>query len=476
MKAIQIVGRYAIYGKIAQGGMASVHLGRLMGTAHFSRTVAIKRLHPHLTEESEFLATLLDEASLAARIHHPNVVATLDLVNAENELLVVMEYVRGESLSRLVHAESARGRRAPLPIVSAVVVGALHGLQAAHEAMSDHGAPLGIVHRDVSPQNILVGADGVARLIDFGVAKAVGRIQTTDEGVIKGKVAYMAPEQLGLSGQATHRSDVYSMAVVLWEVLTGKRLFHDDDLATRLGRVLAGAKEPPSRYAPGLPAELDALVMRGLAKDPARRFDSAREMADLLTQVVPPAFPPDVAAWVEDVARDKLAETDALLAKIEDDPGIAVPAPLPQAADDPPTSVLRPPSPSAATPDPRQANGSWSRRKRLAGALAIAVLVGAGAVGLAGRSRGAASTPANVGASAPEVDTRLSTMDSQAFGTQVSAGELGSPGPQPSASSPPSKSSTAVAVTAPRRARPARPLPSPSASRPMGRPVDPLAP
>src|SRR5271170_1455926 len=163
-------GRYTIYGKIASGGMASVHFGRQRGGEGFARTVAIKRLHPHLAEDPAFRATLIDEARMAARIHHPNVVPTLDVVTAGGELLVVMEYVRGESLARLLKIERARSRRVPLSIVSAIATGALHGLHAAHEATSDTGAPLDIVHRDVSPQNLLVGVDGLARLIDFGVA------------------------------------------------------------------------------------------------------------------------------------------------------------------------------------------------------------------------------------------------------------------------------------------------------------------
>src|SRR5580704_13437939 len=189
-------GRYTIYGKIASGGMASVCFGRLLGGEGFARTVAIKRLHPHLAEDPEFRATLIDEARMAARIHHPNVVPTLDVVTADGELMLVMEYVRGESLARLLKIERARSRRVPLHIVSAIGSGSLNGLHAAHEATSDSGEPLGIVHRDVSPQNLLVGVDGLARVIDFGVAKAAGRLQTTSDGAIKGKVAYMAPEQL----------------------------------------------------------------------------------------------------------------------------------------------------------------------------------------------------------------------------------------------------------------------------------------
>ena len=319
----QLVGRYAIYGKIAAGGMASVHFGRLAGAAGFSRTVAVKRLHAHLAEDPEFRSTMIDEARLAARIHHPNVVPTLDIVAANGELLLIMEYVRGESLARLLRLETARCRRVPLQIASAIVIGALHGLHAAHEATSDRGAPLGIVHRDVSPQNILVGLDGVARVIDFGVAKAAGRLQTTSEGAIKGKVAYMAPEQLAAgdtrlaTGEVTRAADIYAVGALFWEMLTGRRLFPGESDARRALQVLIGAKDPPSRHAHGVSPQLDALIMRALALDPADRFASAREMAEKLLCLVPPAFSTEVGEWVEDVASDSLARRGAELAEIE---------------------------------------------------------------------------------------------------------------------------------------------------------------
>ena len=310
------VGRYAICRKIAHGGMASVHFGRLQGAAGFSRTVAIKRLHSHLAEEPEFLSTMIDEARLAARIHHPNVVPTLDVVSEGGELLVIMEYVRGESLGRLLRAESRRSQLTPLAVVSSILVGALHGLHAAHEATSDRGAPLGIVHRDVSPQNILVGVDGAARIIDFGVAKAAGRLQETRDGVVKGKIAYMAPEQLA-GGEVTRRVDLYAIGAVLWEMLTGRRLFIAESDAAMVARVTEGAIDPPSRHAPDLPPGLDELVMTALAHHPANRFATAREMADKLARVVPPALSPEVGEWVEDLARDALSQRAAALAEIE---------------------------------------------------------------------------------------------------------------------------------------------------------------
>jgi serine/threonine-protein kinase len=259
---------------------------------------------------------MVDEARLASRIHHPNVVPTLDVVVAGGGILLVMEYVRGESLARLLRAERERGRLVPLPIVSAIVIGALHGLHAAHEATDDRGVPLGIVHRDVSPQNILVGADGTARVIDFGVAKATGRLQTTTEGMIKGKVAYMAPEQIAV-GRLTRAADVYSMGVLLWETLAGRRMFLGESDAQLVVQVLMGVKDPPSRHTPNLPPGLDRLVMKALALDPAARFASAREMADELLRIVPPAFPTAVGNWVEDVAGEALAQRAREVAAIE---------------------------------------------------------------------------------------------------------------------------------------------------------------
>jgi serine/threonine-protein kinase len=284
----------------------------------FARTVAVKRLHPHLIEDAEFSKAMLDEARLASRIHHPNVVSTIDVVATGSELLVVMEYVRGESLARLLRALTAAGQSVPLPIASAIAAGALQGLQAAHEATSDQGTPLGIVHRDVSPQNILVGIDGAARIIDFGVAKGAGRLQTTRDGVVKGKLSYMSPEQLG-GHIVSLRADVYAMAVVLWEMLTGRRLFHGELQASVIGQVLAGAKIRPSRYAPNLPEGLDSLVMKGLHVDPEARFASAREMLEALVRLVPPALPAEVGPWMQEVAKESLARQSALLAEIEAD-------------------------------------------------------------------------------------------------------------------------------------------------------------
>ncbi|HEY6463032.1 MAG TPA: serine/threonine-protein kinase, partial [Polyangiaceae bacterium] len=246
----RVVGRYALYDTIASGGMASVHLGRLLGHVGFERTVAIKRLHPQYARDPDFVSMFLDEARVVGRVRHPNVVPTLDVVAADGELFIVMEYVQGESLARLIRASGARGERIPPAFAATIVAGVLHGLHAAHEAKNERGEPLGVVHRDVSPQNVIVGTDGVPRVLDFGVAKAAGRIQTTREGQLKGKLGYMAPEQI--SGVVSPATDVYAAAVVLWESLTGRRLFLADGDAHLMKLVLEARIEAPSKVVPDL--------------------------------------------------------------------------------------------------------------------------------------------------------------------------------------------------------------------------------
>jgi serine/threonine protein kinase len=320
----RIVGRYALYEELASGGMATVHLGRLMGPVGFSRTIAIKRLHPQYAKDAEFVAMFLDEARLAARIRHPNVVQTLDVVAASGELFLVMDYVSGEPLSRLRKLSNQGGLTIPPRIVTSVLCGALHGLHAAHEATSDRGESLGIVHRDVSPQNILVGVDGIARVLDFGVAKAIGRVHTTQDGRLKGKLAYMAPEQL--QGKATRRTDLFAAAVVLWETLTGERLFAGEDEHETVGKVLSRTVPPPSSYlrsdaeAGVTPVELhrlDEVTLRGLARAPGDRYDNAREMALALERCFGIASPAEVGAWVESLAGELLVERAQRVAEVE---------------------------------------------------------------------------------------------------------------------------------------------------------------
>ena len=326
-----VVGRYTIFGRIAAGGMASVHVARLGGERGFARTLAVKRLHPQFALDPEFVAMFLDEARLAARIRHPNVVPTVDIVTGDGELFLVMEYVEGESLSVLLRESRHRGVRAPIDVVAGTLAQALQGLHAAHDARNDLGEPLDLVHRDVSPQNVLVGTDGVARVLDFGVAKALGKQHTTREGQLKGKLGYLAPEQV-LGHPVTRQSDVFAASVVLWEALAGRRLFTAESEGRVLQTIVEGGTEPPSRYAPDVPEALDRVVMRGLSKEPADRFESALAMAEAIEQATPVATTRAIGKWVTELAEPTLRARAALVAAIEGHTASASSGPGPAAA------------------------------------------------------------------------------------------------------------------------------------------------
>jgi eukaryotic-like serine/threonine-protein kinase len=315
-KAPRNLGRYHLYGELASGGMATVHLGRQVGSGGFSKMVAIKRLHPQFGKMEEFVEMFLAEARLAARIRHPNVVQPLDVLRVDDEVFLVMEYVEGDSLSRLMKGTISRQEKVPLPIAISILSGVLRGLHAAHEAKSDKGEPLELVHRDISPQNVLVGVDGAARVIDFGIAKAADSVQVTREGELKGKLAYMAPEILS-GRRGTRRADIYAAGVVLWEVLTAQRLFDADYQSAILNNILHRPVDRPSDFVEGLPPQLDAIVLKGLARDPSDRFATAREMAQAIEEAVPPASLSIVGEWVEVVAAASLAQRGSRIAEIE---------------------------------------------------------------------------------------------------------------------------------------------------------------
>jgi serine/threonine-protein kinase len=292
--------------------MATVHVGRLLGPEGFSRAVAIKRLHAHLAKDPDFVAMFKDEARLAARIAHPNVVATLDIVTDGDELFVVMDYVHGESLLNLLRRLGHKKQRMEVPIVCAVVAGVLHGLHAAHEATDEHGQPLRLVHRDVSPPNILVGLDGVVRVADFGVAKAIGRAQTTKGGALKGKLPYMAPEQVR-DRQVSRATDIYAVSAVLWELLTGRRLFTAESEAGLVEKILFNAIEAPLALVADVPEALNAITLRGLAREPSERYATAREMAREIEENVGVAGTAAVGEWVEGLMGPELAKRADLL-------------------------------------------------------------------------------------------------------------------------------------------------------------------
>jgi serine/threonine-protein kinase len=313
-----IIGRYALFDEIASGGMATVYFGRLIGAAGFARQVAIKRLSSRLVSDEATRAMFVDEARLGARIHHPNVVQTLDVVGHGDELLLVMEYVHGETLSRLAKSARARHEHIPVPIAVAIVTDLLQGLHAAHEARTEDDVALNIVHRDVSPQNVIVGRDGVSRVLDFGIARADVRSELTREGIVKGKVAYMAPEQL-LGETVTRQTDIFAAGVVLWELLTGKRLLLGGENGDSLlvDTLLRGTFDPPSHHRPSLDPAIDAIVMCALERDPADRFATTSDMARTLEGVSLVATSTQVGEWVQSLAGESLAERGRKLSAFE---------------------------------------------------------------------------------------------------------------------------------------------------------------
>ncbi|WP_437575001.1 protein kinase domain-containing protein [Sorangium sp. So ce887] len=274
-------GRYESLRAIASGGMATVYLGRAVGAGGFERLVALKMMHPHIAAEPEFVAMFLDEARLAARVRHPNVVATFDLV--EDPLFLVMEYIEGPSLHLLLRTCARAKRPVPLGIVLRIFLDMLAGLHAAHELTGSDGEPLHLVHRDVSPQNVLVGIDGVSRITDFGVARAETRLMSTQGNALKGKLSYMAPEQIRAE-QVDRRSDVYSAGVVLWEMLTEERLFKADNDGALIAQILQGPPAGPRGVVPSVPAAIDGICLRALRADPDERFPTAASFAEALEE------------------------------------------------------------------------------------------------------------------------------------------------------------------------------------------------
>ncbi|MCS6902603.1 MAG: serine/threonine protein kinase, partial [Polyangiaceae bacterium] len=255
--------RYELIGEIASGGMAVVFLARLAGVGGFQRFVAIKRLHPHLSNEIEFVQMFLDEARLAASIHHPHVVPILEVGTSAAGYYVVMEYIEGDTLAGLMAREASQGRKLPLPVVLRISLDTLSGLHAAHELRDEDNNLVNLVHRDVSPQNILVGVDGSARITDFGVAKASSRLTSTREGTLKGKLAYMPPEQ-AKGGSIDQRTDIFAMGVVLWEALAGRRLFKGETELETLNRLLFEPIPQLRAYEPQVPELVEQVVMKSL--------------------------------------------------------------------------------------------------------------------------------------------------------------------------------------------------------------------
>jgi eukaryotic-like serine/threonine-protein kinase len=312
------VGKYELLLPLGTGGTATVYLARTRGVAGFEREVALKLVHAHLRADEESRLHLLEEARLAARIRHPNVVPVTEVDADAVGVFLVMDYVEGEALSGLVRLLREQNHRLPPRLIARIMNDSLAGLHAAHELRDSNGQFIGLVHRDFSPQNILVGIEGVTRLADFGVAKAASRTVRTKTGLVKGKVAYMSPEQ-ARGHKVDRRCDVWAAGVVVWELITGRKLYdHEDDVATLLSVV---TEEPPrlASVMQGVPPALDEAVAYALTSDVNNRCPSAEAFRCLLESAWDEcggmASTPEVGAFVRQTVGHKLAERRALTAR-----------------------------------------------------------------------------------------------------------------------------------------------------------------
>ena len=329
--------------------MATVYLARLGGVGGFQRFVAMKRLHPHVAREQQFVDMFLDEARLAARIHHPHVVPILEVGQSPAGYYLVMEFVEGDTLSGLTIRSLQRGAILPPPASLRIVLDSLTGLHAAHQLMGDDNRPLGLVHRDCTPQNILVGVDGSARITDFGVARAAARITITATHQVKGKVGYLSPEQ-SQAHELDRRSDIFSMGIILWEVLAGRRLFKGDTEAATLSRLLSQPVPSIRSFVPDIPPALDEVCLHALQRDRNRRFRTAAEMGEAIERAaraegfVGVASPRDLGRFVEGVLGPELvAQREAIRAWTAENE----PAPRSRAPYSPSRSSIPGPAPAA---------------------------------------------------------------------------------------------------------------------------------
>ena len=278
-------GRYELVEPIASGGMAEVWRARAVGPAGVEKEVALKLVRRELDARPEFARMFVEEARLAARLTHANVVQVFELVEEEGRHAIAMELVRGHDLARVLERARQAGLRLGLPRALQVVAGVARALDYAHRR-AEGGRPLGIVHRDVSPHNVLLSFEGEVKLADFGIARAASQAGLTDPGTVKGKLAYMAPEQAG--GEAVDgRADVFALGVLAWELCTGRRLFARDTEAATLAAVVSGPPiSPPSAWNEAVPPALDAAILGALARDPAARTASAGEVAEAASAVL----------------------------------------------------------------------------------------------------------------------------------------------------------------------------------------------
>lgn len=397
------LGRYQIGARLGVGGSAAVYLARLLGPMSFERLVALKVVHEHLSEEREFISQFLDEANLLTRVAHPNIVQMHELGREGDTLFLAMEYLHGQPLSRVMSALVRRGKHLPPAIVAWLGARVASGLGFAHRLADEQGNSLGLVHRDVSPQNVFVNYDGAVKLIDFGIARAKGRIAQTTLGRVKGKFSYMAPEQV-LGRDFDHRADIFALGATLYEAAIGGRLFTGADESETLQKLLFEEVPDPRTRMKDFPSELAEILARTLAQKPGDRYPDAESLARDLDAFVASSGARDVqaelAGLLKGLFENERAEQLKAIEELRAQSADTVPPP----ADEPGRMRVESGYRTLPAPAPR-------RRLAIGVVIGIAALVGVGLVAQ-GLSR-ASSSPAPSSSAAP-----LSTVVSVEIVTQ----------------------------------------------------------
>src|SRR5262245_35849491 len=310
------LGRYRVVDEIGIGGMASVHLARVEGPGGFQKWVAIKRIHPHLVEDDQFVDMFLDEARIAAGINHANVAQVFDLGKDESTYWIAMEYLHGEPLREVMRRVEERSDRVPFHIAARICADAAEGLHGAHELRGRNGQLLNLVHRDVTPHNLFITYEGYTKVVDFGIAKVIDRLASTRAGTLKGKLAYMSPEQVR-GQEVDRRTDIFALGVVLWELTTNRRLFRMETDLDTLEKVQACVVPLPTTLMSNYPPELEQVVMHALPARREDRFQTARELSRALQRFLMTqgtfVGPEDVGDYIKDLFTDRVRKRERYL-------------------------------------------------------------------------------------------------------------------------------------------------------------------
>lgn len=283
--AMRQFGRFELLIEMGRGGMATLYLARIQGPSNFEKLLAIKKIHSHLAPDEQFVRMFMDEARIAAMIHHSNVATIFDMGRVDDAYFIAMEYVHGQNLTDILKFSARDRSRFPWTLGVRIVADAATGLHAAHDLTNAEGRPLNVVHRDVSPQNILISYDGNVKVVDFGIAFAAEKLEHTAVGTLKGKAGYMSPEQT-LGEILDRRSDIFSLGIVLWESVCLKRLFRESNEAQTILKVRDAVVPPPRTVNPDLPVELERILLKALARRPKDRFATAEELSQALEELL----------------------------------------------------------------------------------------------------------------------------------------------------------------------------------------------